>query len=176
MVAVAVVDHQTPTHAAFPDSRGGVRWRRGCYSAVTPALELMRFNCHEPANKRLVGGRPGALQAPPRLEDRAVTYVTPELEKWSGRLDSNQRPPAPKAGALPGCATPRPARGLHYPTPSNNLIPRARTADTRPRSPSVTTWSSAPQLIPNPIAYARRGDRSRGGAPSSARAPARDRP
>ena len=28
-------------------------------------------------------------------------------EKWSGRLDSNQRPPAPKAGALPGCATPR---------------------------------------------------------------------
>ena len=30
-----------------------------------------------------------------------------DLEKWSGRLDSNQRPPAPKAGALPGCATPR---------------------------------------------------------------------
>jgi site-specific DNA recombinase len=28
-------------------------------------------------------------------------------EEWSGRLDSNQRPPAPKAGALPGCATPR---------------------------------------------------------------------
>ena len=33
--------------------------------------------------------------------------MTYELEKWSGRLDSNQRPPAPKAGALPGCATPR---------------------------------------------------------------------
>jgi hypothetical protein len=30
-----------------------------------------------------------------------------EEEIWSGRLDSNQRPPAPKAGALPGCATPR---------------------------------------------------------------------
>jgi hypothetical protein len=28
-------------------------------------------------------------------------------EKWSGRLDSNQRPPAPEAGALPDCATPR---------------------------------------------------------------------
>ena len=26
---------------------------------------------------------------------------------WSGRLDSNQRPSAPKADALPGCATPR---------------------------------------------------------------------
>src|ERR1700682_6383609 len=32
---------------------------------------------------------------------------TPEGEKWSGRPDSNRRPPAPKAGALPGCATPR---------------------------------------------------------------------
>src|SRR4029077_13375170 len=30
------------------------------------------------------------------------------LEKWSGRLDLNQRPPAPEAGALPSCATPRP--------------------------------------------------------------------
>jgi hypothetical protein len=26
---------------------------------------------------------------------------------WSGRRDSNPRPPAPKAGALPDCATPR---------------------------------------------------------------------
>jgi hypothetical protein len=26
---------------------------------------------------------------------------------WSGRLDSNQRPLAPHASALPGCATPR---------------------------------------------------------------------
>src|SRR5438309_1351191 len=27
--------------------------------------------------------------------------------KWSGREDSNLRPPAPEAGALPDCATPR---------------------------------------------------------------------
>ena len=27
--------------------------------------------------------------------------------KWSGRLDSNQRPLAPHASALPSCATPR---------------------------------------------------------------------
>ena len=26
---------------------------------------------------------------------------------WSGRKDSNLRPPGPKPGALPGCATPR---------------------------------------------------------------------
>ena len=28
--------------------------------------------------------------------------------RWSGRRDLNSRHPAPKAGALPGCATPRP--------------------------------------------------------------------
>ena len=31
----------------------------------------------------------------------------PEALKWSGRSDSNRRPAAPKAAALPGCATPR---------------------------------------------------------------------
>ena len=32
---------------------------------------------------------------------------------WSGREDSNLRPPAPEAGALPGCATPRkPGNGV----------------------------------------------------------------
>ena len=30
-------------------------------------------------------------------------------QKWSGRLDSNQRPHAPQACALPGCATSRPS-------------------------------------------------------------------
>ena len=35
-----------------------------------------------------------------------VESVTRGLS-WSGRPDLNRRPPAPKAGALPGCATPR---------------------------------------------------------------------
>ena len=34
--------------------------------------------------------------------------------KWSGRGDLNSRPPAPKAGALPGCATPRHEVRLDY--------------------------------------------------------------
>ena len=37
-------------------------------------------------------------------------------EGWSGRADLNGRPPAPKAGALPGCATPR-RLILHYLSP-----------------------------------------------------------
>jgi hypothetical protein len=33
-------------------------------------------------------------------------------DDWSGRADLNRGPPAPKAGALPGCATPRLREGL----------------------------------------------------------------
>jgi hypothetical protein len=40
---------------------------------------------------------------PPSEEERAVRL----LLVWSGRRDLNPRPPAPKAGALPSCATSR---------------------------------------------------------------------
>ena len=52
---------------------------------------------------------PEGIRTPdPRLR-RPLLYP-PELlapGRWSGRDDLNVRPPAPKAGALPGCATPR---------------------------------------------------------------------
>ena len=38
---------------------------------------------------------------------------TYRLRAWSGRQDSNLRHPAPKAGALPGCATPRRAEEVY---------------------------------------------------------------
>src|SRR6187401_2087357 len=44
---------------------------------------------------------------PMRRRKVSLEIVRKMWKKWSGRLDSNQRPPAPKAGALPGCATPR---------------------------------------------------------------------
>src|SRR6267143_7228705 len=34
------------------------------------------------------------------------------LDLWSGRRDSNSRPPAPHAGTLPGCATPRRVKSI----------------------------------------------------------------
>ena len=37
----------------------------------------------------------------------AVCFTLLLFYRWSGREDLNLRPPAPKAGALPGCATPR---------------------------------------------------------------------
>src|SRR5439155_17797472 len=46
---------------------------------------------------------------------------------WSGRGDLNARPPAPKAGALPGCATPRLSTSLilkHFLPSCNSLCSR----------------------------------------------------
>src|SRR5438874_6058264 len=40
------------------------------------------------------------------------TLLAPRSPRESGREDSNLRPPAPKAGALPDCATPRTPRAL----------------------------------------------------------------
>src|SRR6516162_4576595 len=53
-----------------------------------------------------IHGAPEGIRSPdPRL--RRPLLCPPELLAWSGRADLNGRPPAPKAGALPGCATPR---------------------------------------------------------------------
>ena len=57
---------------------------------------------------------------PPRPSDpttsgQARPWRTPDVVdagKWSGRRDSNSRPPVPKTGALPDCATPRPCSAL----------------------------------------------------------------
>src|SRR5215468_3665267 len=46
----------------------------------------------------------------PRTPHRLGLPAAGVGEKWSGRLDLNQRPLAPHASALPGCATPRTAR------------------------------------------------------------------
>ena len=45
-------------------------------------------------------------------------------DEWSGRLDLNQRPPAPEAGALPGYATPRHYTGKYWRTTDSQMRPR----------------------------------------------------
>jgi hypothetical protein len=52
----------------------------------------------------------------PPLRHESVASSAPSSTRngvWSGRPDSNRRPPAPKAGALPGCATSRRVRHLN---------------------------------------------------------------
>ena len=74
-----------------------------------------------------------AGSAKPDIANKALVF------NWSGRGDLNARPPAPKAGALPGCATPR-QKGIqnisvgfpenfqrgwkaHLPSPTGSSIP-----------------------------------------------------
>jgi hypothetical protein len=70
---------------------------------VVPDHALTVERIFELANKAysLYLTRNAAEQAQLRRAQRAKN------EQWSGREDLNLRPPAPKAGALPGCATPR---------------------------------------------------------------------
>src|SRR6476469_7452193 len=53
------------------------------------------------------------------------------FSRWSGRLDLNQRPPAPEAGALPGYATPR-RRSFQIP-----CYRKARSAPGETRTPNL---------------------------------------
>ena len=79
-----------------------------------PGLYQLSYAHHniyiEYLNDKSWAGAPGRIRTCyPRLrrpmlypdELRALIYI------WSGWRDSNSRHPAPKAGALPGCATPR---------------------------------------------------------------------
>src|SRR5271163_3549409 len=58
-------------------------------------------------------GAPEGIRTPdPRLR-RPLLFPPELLARESGRADLNGRPPAPKAGALPSCATPRAFRKYH---------------------------------------------------------------
>src|SRR5579883_1473126 len=88
----------------------------------------------------------GSLSAVPRRTSAACLFAPahphdppPPLTdsagwEWSGRPDLNRGPPAPKAGALPGCATPRHEVRLDYTALAN--------ADAAPRGPFGSLISS----------------------------------
>src|SRR5881628_303406 len=61
------------------------------------------------------------------------TIPTTHCICWSGRRDSNSRPPAPHAGTLPGCATPRRVKSISE---------RVRQFASFQRSSSMTFFSS----------------------------------
>ncbi len=63
---------------------------------------------------------PGGIRTPdPRSRNPPLypTELRGPVTAISGRPDSNRGPPAPKAGALPGCATPRAVRTAYAPRP-----------------------------------------------------------
>jgi hypothetical protein len=67
---------------------------------------------------------------------------------WSGRRDSNSRPLAPHASALPGCATSRPEDRCQLPI---------RAADRRGRMIPESSVDALPCVFPMPCAWIRRG-------------------
>jgi hypothetical protein len=79
------------------ESRSDFRWisdNRGCRGSKSRNHDKTtnRRNAHEIKDCRACGSN---------------------YKRWSGRRDSNPRPPRPERGALPGCATPR--HGSHGP-------------------------------------------------------------
>src|SRR5439155_11514003 len=77
--------------------------------------------------------------------------------EWSGRSDSNRRPSAPKADALPGCATPR---CIDYPTP-----PRPALDATRPTGVTCASSSGGRILLAGRLEGARHAAASLMGGP-----------
>ena len=77
-------------------------WR----SPSGPSLRDVRFAIHGSAvERRLLSKAPVLILTKSNDKKRATRA---RFCHWSGRRDSNPRPPAPQADALPGCATPRP--------------------------------------------------------------------
>ncbi len=83
-----------------------------------PALSEAEGNLRPPAPKLRRSARVRARCRNPESRSARRGSSCRQGRDWSGREDLNLRPPAPKAGALPGCATPRPAHG----NPSNPRV------------------------------------------------------
>ncbi len=75
----------------------GRHWRQSVPS--DPADEQARFGTKS--------GKTGSVYPAPQFDTAIKRRRPTRCAYWSGREDLNLRHPAPKAGALPGCATPR---------------------------------------------------------------------
>ena len=99
-VALYYTDFCTTFYSAFPLSNQtftAVGWRR-----KSPAARVVRPAGFEPATLGLEGRCSIHMSY-----GRSVDVGLLSWKKWSGQQDSNLRPSAPKADALPGCAIPR---------------------------------------------------------------------
>ena len=79
---------------------------RSLRSAFGPSLRDVRSAIHGSAVERRLLAKAPVLTF--TITNNKNGPQGPDFCYWSGRRDSNPRPPAPQADALPGCATPRP--------------------------------------------------------------------
>jgi hypothetical protein len=94
-VLVSRISSLTPAEIRAPSERNRGR--------VDDARFLERVRGIEPLSPAWKAGVISLYTTPATCSSVANVLC----ETVSGRRDSNSRPPAPKAGALPGCATPR---------------------------------------------------------------------
>ena len=115
-------------------------------------------------------GAPAERCQAPRLEVHNLSeqskglltnLVANLVTKWSEWGDSNSRPPAPEAGALPGCATLRLDEALHIDGPAK---PRKETP-ALPQTPDAARRASAHHMSRASAGAARPNHRKSGAAP-----------
>ncbi len=102
------------------------------------ARRIFRYDCARGSVGSLYSTKSRSLTRGSDCEDPPRKPVGgPAGEKWSGREDLNLRHPAPKAGALPGCATPR---CISVANRAGNIVagPRARQLRARPERSRIS--------------------------------------
>jgi hypothetical protein len=144
----------------------------------SPLLCQLSYRCAIPPHlARPHAGAPGGNRTPDPQLRRLLLYPTELLAHRpeqgsrtacgdparSGRPDLNRRPPAPKAGAIPGYATPRTKRKVYQPRnsrstarlgswPTANSASKARNARPRWLTTAFSSRVSSPNVLPNSIA------------------------
>src|SRR5215203_4763432 len=126
--------------------------RIGCSQSSDANAQLQHRQARGRPRLRAEGRRP-AYRELVKAQNPSRGGVRPgarEVLSWSGRLDLNQRPPAPEAGALPGYATPRSSCPLQGPagapgrTRTSNLLIRSQMLyPIELRAPSADVWRNS---------------------------------
>ena len=120
----------------------------------TPDLRLRRPLLYPPellALKKCAGRSMQAAENEKPGFELPAAHCSLPTEIWSGRADLNGRPPAPKAGALPGCATPRQAQATSFYTCTGlnqGFDPREKSDG----SASLSFRSALPRWLTRPLA------------------------
>ncbi len=97
--------HTTTGHPARPPTDLGQHKDRSHRKKESRPGPTRPLTCCAPV-ERVTGVEPASSAW------KAEVLPLNHTRMWSGRLDSNQRPSAPKADALPNCATPRSRRNI----------------------------------------------------------------